>query len=137
MLQEDHLRLRLAIASTLAQLGEALLDVLAAAAGGAVEVYHHERPRRLGPLHDPRELILRLELPHAVYRANILLLRFSAATADLGIRNDVQREIVPLLQYQALLVGVTESDLGSSCTNQNGILTPDWRFWNHKEAIKR
>lgn len=66
MLQEDHFRLL--IAGTLAQLREALLDVLAASARGAVEIHNHERPGGLGLVQDPRELLLGLELPDAINR---------------------------------------------------------------------
>lgn len=62
------------VAGALAELHEALLDVLAAAAGRAEEVHHHQRPRRLGALQDAGQLLLRLELRHALHRAELLLL---------------------------------------------------------------
>jgi hypothetical protein len=62
------------VAGALAEANEALLDVLAAAAGGPVEVHHHQRARGLGPLQVALELLLRLELRHAVHRAELLLL---------------------------------------------------------------
>ena len=61
------------VAGALAEANEALLDVLAAAAGGPVEVHYHQRARGLGPLQVALELLLRLELRHAVHRAELLL----------------------------------------------------------------
>lgn len=61
------------VAGALAEAHEALLDVLAAAAGGAEEVYHQEHARGLGPLQVPLELLVRLELRHAVHRAELVV----------------------------------------------------------------
>lgn len=70
MLQEDHVCSP--IAGTLAELGEALLDVLTAAARGAVEIDHHQRAGRLGLLQYPRELLLGLELSDAIDWAEVV-----------------------------------------------------------------
>lgn len=68
----------------LAEAHEALLDVLAAAAGGAVEVHHHQRARGLGPLQVPHELLVRLELRHAVHGAHLVIVLLHGGKAREG-----------------------------------------------------
>ena len=72
------------VAGALAEAHEALLDVLAAAARRPVEVHHHQRARGPGPIQVPPELLVRLELRHAVHRAELVVVVLHGGKAREG-----------------------------------------------------
>lgn len=79
------------VAGALAEAREGLLDVLAAAAGGPVEVHHHQSARGPGPVQVALELLVRLELRHAVHGAQLLLLLHRGQAREGPVRTPARR----------------------------------------------
>lgn len=85
------------VAGALAELHEALLDVLAAAARRPEEVHNHQRARRPRPLQEAGELLVRLELRHALHRADLVVLLHGRQARQRPVRAP------PLLAFAAAL----------------------------------